>query len=53
MSLTQQWTFLNLTRNSFFHLISCKKYHEFRQIISSRLYVRSNRACSVARRALL
>jgi len=28
MTLTQQWRYLNLTRNSFLHLIYCKRYRE-------------------------
>jgi len=40
MTLTQQWLYLNLTRNNFYILFLAKGIVSFRQIISSRLYVR-------------
>jgi len=42
MMLTQQWRYLNLTRNSFYILFPAKGIVSYRQIISSRLYVRLN-----------
>jgi len=40
MTLAQQWRYLNLTRNSFYILFLAKCTVSYRQIISSRLYVR-------------
>jgi len=40
MMLTQQWRYLNLIRNSFYILFPVKDIVSYRQIISSRLYVR-------------
>ena len=40
MMLTQQWRYLNLTRNSFYILLPAKGIVNYRQIISIRLYVR-------------
>jgi len=40
MTLTQQWRYLNLARNSFYILFTEKGIMYYRQIISSRLYVR-------------
>jgi len=40
MTLTQQWRYLNLTRNSFYSLFLAKCIVSYRKIISSRLYVR-------------
>ena len=40
MTLTQQWRYLNLTRNSFYILLPAKGIVSYRQIISSHLYVR-------------
>jgi len=39
MTLTQQWQYLNLVRNSFYILFPAKDISSYRQIISSRLYV--------------
>jgi len=38
-AVTQQWRFVNLTRNSFYVLFPEKGIVSYRQIISSRLYV--------------
>jgi len=43
MTLTQQWQYLNLTRNTFHILFSAKGIMSYRQIISSRLYVCSKK----------
>jgi len=40
MTLMQQWRYLNLTRNSFYILFLAKGMVTYRQIVSSRLYVR-------------
>jgi len=40
MILTQQWRYLNLTRNSFTSLFPAKGIMSYRQTISSRLYIR-------------
>jgi len=39
MTLTQQWLYLNLTRNSFHFLFPEKGMMSYREIISSLLYV--------------
>jgi len=52
MTLTQQWQYLNLTRNSFYILFPAKGIVSYRQVVSSRLYVRLNGTCSLAIRAL-
>ena len=53
MTLMQQWKYLNLTRNSFYVLFPAKGVVSYRQVISSRLYVRLKGPCSLASRALL
>jgi len=53
MTLTQQWRYLNLTRNSFYILFPAKGIVSYRQIISNRLYVRLKGTGSHAGRALL
>jgi len=53
MTLTQQWRYLNLTRNSFFVLFPVKRIMSYRHTISSRLYVLSKGTYSLASRALL
>jgi len=53
MTLTQQWRYLNLARNSFFILFPAEYIVSYRQIISSRLYVRLKGTCSLVSRALL
>jgi len=53
MTLTQQWQYLNLTRNSFYILFLAKGIVSYRQIIFSRLYVHLKGTCSVASRAFL
>jgi len=53
MMLTQQWRYLSLTRNSFYILFLAKCIVSYRQIISSRLYVRLKETCSLAGGALL
>jgi len=53
MTLTQQWRYLNLIRNSFDILFSAKGILSYGEIISSRLYVRLKGTCSLASRALL
>ena len=50
---TQQWRYLKLTRNSFYILFHAKGIVSYRQIISSRLYVRLRGTCSLAGRALV
>jgi len=40
MTVTQQWPYLNLTRNSFSILFPAKGMVSDKQVISSRLYVR-------------
>jgi len=40
MTLTQQWRYLNLGRNGFYNLLPAKGIMSYRQIMSSRLYVR-------------
>jgi len=40
MTLSQQWRYLNLTRNSFYILFLAKCIMSYRQIISNRLYIR-------------
>jgi len=40
MTLTQQWRYLNLTRNRFYILLPAKCVVTYRQIISRRLYIR-------------
>jgi len=52
MALTQQWKCLNLTRNSFYILFPAKVIVSYRQVISSRFYVRLNKTCPLASRAL-
>ena len=39
MTLTQQWLYLNLTRNSFHILFPAKGGVSYKQVISCRLYV--------------
>jgi len=53
MTLMQKWQHLNLTRNSFYILFPAKCIVNYRELISSRLYVRLKGACSFAGRALL
>jgi len=53
MTLTQQWGYLNLTRNSFYILFPAIGMMSYRQIISSRLYVLLEGTLSFADRALL
>jgi len=45
MTLTQQWQYLNLTRNSFHTFFPAKGIVSYRQIISSLLYVRLKGTC--------
>jgi len=52
MTLTQQWRYLNLARNSFYILFIAKGIVNYRQIISSNHYVRLKGTCSLADRAL-
>jgi len=52
MTLTQQWRYLNLTKNSFYILNLAKCIVSYRQTISSRPYVRLKKACSLAGGAL-
>jgi len=52
MTLTQQWWYLNLTRNSFHIIFPAKGIMSFRQGISSRLCVHLQ-TCSLASRELL
>jgi len=53
ITLTQQWRYLNLTRNSLYILLPAKGTMSYKQIISSRFYVRLKGTCSLASRALL
>jgi len=53
MTLTQQWRYGNLTRNSFYIIYPAKGIISSWQIISSRLYVHLKGTCSLASRALL
>jgi len=53
MALTQQWRYLNLTRNSFHILFPGKGIMSYRQIFSSRLYVFLKETCSLASGALV
>jgi len=53
MTLTQQWRYLNFTRNSFYISLSAKGIMSSRQINSSHLYLRLKGTCSLAGRALL
>jgi len=53
MTLTQQWRYLNLTRNSFYILFPAKRSMSYRQTISKRLYIRLKETCSLASGALL
>jgi len=53
MMLTQQWRYLNLTRNSFYIMFPVKGIVSYMQIIFSRLYVRLKGTCSLVGRALL
>ena len=48
MTLTQQWQYLNLVRNSFYILFPAKDISSYRQIISSRLYVHKELVHSLA-----
>jgi len=52
-TLTQQWRYLNHCRNSFYILCPAKGIVSYRQIISSRPYVRLKRTWSLPSRALL
>jgi len=52
MTLTPQWRYPNLTRNSFCILFPAKVVMNCRQIISSRPYVHLKATCSLAGRAL-
>jgi len=52
MTLTQQWRQLNLIGNSFYILFSAKGIVSYRQIISSRPYVRLQCTYSLPRRVL-
>jgi len=53
MMLREKWQYQNLTRNSFCILFPAKGVVSYRQIISSRLYVRLKETCSLAGRALI
>ena len=53
MTLTQQWRYLNLTRNSFYIIFPAKYIANYNQIISSRLHVLLKETCSLAGGALL
>jgi len=48
MTLTQQWRYLNLTKNSFYILFPAEIIMSYRQIISSHLFVRLKGTCSLA-----
>jgi len=52
MTLTQQYRYLNLTRNSFYILFLVKDVVSYTQIVSSSLYVRLKGTCSLVGRAL-
>jgi len=52
MTRMQQWRYLNFTRNSFYILFPAKCIVSYKQIISSRLYVRLKETCSLAGGAL-
>ena len=52
LTLTQQWRYLNLARNSFCILFSAKGFVSYMQIVSNRLYVPSKGTCSLAGRVL-
>jgi len=52
MMLMQQWWYVNLTRNNYI-LFLATSVVSHRQIISSCLYVRLKRTCSLAGQALL
>jgi len=47
MTLTHQWRYLNLTRNSFYILFLAKDMVSFRQIISGRRYGHLKGTCSL------
>jgi len=53
MTLTQQRRYLNFTRNSFYALFLAKGVMGYKEIISSRIYVRLKGTCSLTGRALL
>jgi len=53
MTLTQQWQYLNLVRNSFYILFPAKDISSYRQIISSHLYVHLKGTRSLSSRELL
>jgi len=53
VTLTQQWRYLNLTRNSFYILFPAKGIVSYRQIISSCLCICLKGTCSLANRTLL
>jgi len=48
LMLTQQWRYRNLASKSFYILFRAKGIISYRQIISSRPYVRSKGICSLA-----
>jgi len=50
MTLTQQWLHRNLSKNSFCILFHANGIVGYMQIISSRLYVRLKRTCSLTSR---
>ena len=52
MTMTQQWRYLNFTRNSFYISLPAKGIMISRQIISSHLYLRLKGTCSLASRVL-
>jgi len=53
MTLTQQWWYVNLIRNTFYILFSVKCIMSYRQIISNHLYVLLKGTSSCTRRELL
>jgi len=53
MALTEQWRYLNFTRNRLYIVFLAKDIMSYRQIISRRLYVRLKVTCPLASRALL
>jgi len=50
--LTQQWQYLNLTKNRFYILVPAKGVASYRQTISSHLCVYLKGTCSLAGLAL-
>jgi len=53
MTVTQQWRYLNFTRNSLYIIFPAKDVVGYRETISSHLYVHSKEACSLTGRTLL